>query len=81
MQRNPMDLVTVKGASKRMRKPHSMTVEEFQKFISHLREPIPHRSFNVRVPCSSGQQRLPSSNPAIRIVSEWGSGTGKTNRN
>jgi integrase len=40
MQRNPMDLVTVEGASKRMRKPHSMTVEEFQKFISHLREPF-----------------------------------------
>jgi integrase len=40
MQRNPMELVTVKGASKRMSKPHSMTVEEFQKFIAHLREPF-----------------------------------------
>jgi integrase len=40
MQRNPMELVTVKGASKRMRKPHSMTAEEFQKFIVHLREPF-----------------------------------------
>jgi integrase len=40
MQRNPMELVTVKGASKRMSKPHSMTVEEFQKFIEHLREPF-----------------------------------------
>jgi integrase len=40
MQRNPMELVTVKGASKRVSKPHSMTVEEFQKFIEHLREPF-----------------------------------------
>jgi integrase len=37
MQRNPMELVTVKGPSKRMRKPHSMAVEEFQKFIAQLR--------------------------------------------
>ena len=40
MQRNPMDLVTVKGASKRTRKPHSLTVAEFQKFVAHLREPF-----------------------------------------
>lgn len=40
MQRNPMELVTVKGASKRTRKPVSLTVEEFQKFVVHLREPF-----------------------------------------
>lgn len=39
-QRNPMELVTVKGASKRRRKPRSLTVTEFQKFIVHLKEPF-----------------------------------------
>jgi integrase len=39
-QRNPMELVTVKGASKRRRKPRSLTVAEFQKFIVHLEEPF-----------------------------------------
>ena len=40
MQRNPMELVTVKGASKRISKPRSLTVEEFQKFVTHLQEPF-----------------------------------------
>ncbi len=39
-QRNPMELVTVKNASQRVSKPHSLTVEEFQRFIIHLREPF-----------------------------------------
>ncbi len=39
-QRNPMELVSVKGASKRMSKPRSLTVAEFQRFIVHLREPF-----------------------------------------
>jgi integrase len=39
-QRNPMELVTVKGASKRRRKPRSLTVEEFQRFTPHLDEPF-----------------------------------------
>jgi len=39
-QRNPMELVTVKGASKRTRKPRSLTVAEFQKFIVQLKEPF-----------------------------------------
>lgn len=39
-QRNPMELVTIKGATKRTRKPRSLTVEEFQKFIQHLGEPF-----------------------------------------
>ena len=38
-QRNPMELVTIKGASKRTSKPRSLTVEEFQKFVHHLEEP------------------------------------------
>jgi integrase len=38
-QRNPMELVTIKGASKRKREPRSLTVEEFQKFLAELGEP------------------------------------------
>lgn len=40
VQRNPMELVTVKGATKRLKKPRSLTVDEFQKFIAHLQEPF-----------------------------------------
>ena len=39
-QRNPMNLVTIKGATKRTRKPRSLTVDEFQRFIQHLEEPF-----------------------------------------
>jgi integrase len=39
-QRNPMELVTIKGASKRTRKPRSLTVEEFQLFVHRLGEPF-----------------------------------------
>jgi integrase len=39
-QRNPMELVTIKGASKRTTKPRSMTVEEFQLFVHQLGEPF-----------------------------------------
>jgi integrase len=39
-QRNPIELVTVKGASKRTRKPRSLTVEEFQLFVQKLSEPF-----------------------------------------
>ncbi|MBI3477394.1 MAG: site-specific integrase [Acidobacteria bacterium] len=39
-QRNPMELVTIKGASKRTRKPRSLTVDEFQRFSHHLGEPF-----------------------------------------
>ena len=40
VQRNPMELVRVKGASKRMRKPHSQNVEEFESFKQYLGEPF-----------------------------------------
>jgi integrase len=40
LQRNPMELVVVKGASKRTRQPRSLTVEEFQRFIQYLDEPF-----------------------------------------
>ena len=38
-QRNPMELVTIRGAARRMRKPRSLTVDEFQKFLHVLEEP------------------------------------------
>jgi integrase len=39
-QRNPMELVTIKGASKRSSKPRSLTIDEFQRFIVRLGEPF-----------------------------------------
>jgi integrase len=39
-QRNPMELVTIKGATKRQKKPHSLTVVEFRSFLGQLDEPI-----------------------------------------
>jgi integrase len=35
-----MELVTIKGASKRTSKPRSLTVEEFQRFVQRLAEPF-----------------------------------------
>jgi integrase len=40
IQRNPMEIVRVKGATRRVRKPRSLTVDEFQRFCSHLQEPF-----------------------------------------
>jgi integrase len=40
MQRNPMELVAVKGATKRRKHPRSLTVGEFQKFVRHLEQPF-----------------------------------------
>jgi integrase len=39
-QRNPMALVSVKGATKRRRQPRNLTVEEFRSFSDHLAEPF-----------------------------------------
>ena len=39
-QRNPMELVTIKGASKRTRQPRSLTVDEFRKLLGYLDEPF-----------------------------------------
>lgn len=39
-QRNPMELVTIPGASKRTRKPRSLTVAEFHKLLKHMEEPF-----------------------------------------
>jgi len=40
ISRNPIDLVVVKGATKRTRQPRSLTVDEFRKFVKHLEEPF-----------------------------------------
>jgi integrase len=40
VQRNPISLVTVKGATMRKRQPRSLTVEEFRHFAEHLQEPL-----------------------------------------
>ncbi|MCU1271140.1 MAG: site-specific integrase [Acidobacteriaceae bacterium] len=39
-QVNPISLVTVKGASKRIRQPRSLTVEQFRLLASHLKKPF-----------------------------------------
>jgi len=40
VSRNPIDLVVVKGATKRTRRPRSLTVEQFQRLREHLKEPF-----------------------------------------
>jgi len=37
---NPITLVTVKGCSKRKRKPHNLSVTEFRQMLMHLSEPF-----------------------------------------
>jgi integrase len=39
-QRNPMSLVDIRGASKRTRKPRSLSIEQAQKFLSNLPQPF-----------------------------------------
>ena len=38
--RNPIELVVVKGATKRTRKPRNLTVEQFQQLSTELKEPF-----------------------------------------
>jgi len=40
VSRNPLDLVVVKGATKRIRKPVNLTVEQFRKLAGQLRGPF-----------------------------------------
>jgi integrase len=40
VQRNPMELVTIKDCTKRLRKPRSLTVAEFHKFIQKMNQPF-----------------------------------------
>ncbi len=55
-QRNPMELVSIKGASKRVRKPRSLTVEQFQQLLETLGKDVCWRtilliavSFGLRI--------------------------------
>ncbi len=38
--RNPLELVRIRGGSKRRRKPRNLTVEEFRRLSAHLKEPF-----------------------------------------
>lgn len=40
VSRNPVDLVRIRGASKRIKQPRSLTVEEFRKLAVELHEPF-----------------------------------------
>ena len=40
IQRNPMELVVVKGATKRVRKPRNLAVEQFHSLLRQLHEPF-----------------------------------------
>lgn len=40
ISRNPIDLVVVKGATKRTLQPRNLTVDEFRKFVNELEEPF-----------------------------------------
>ena len=40
VSRNPIELVVVKGATKRTRKPRSLTVKQFHKLVNELEEPF-----------------------------------------
>jgi len=40
VERSPVSLVTVRGSSKRLRKPRSLTAEEFQQFVVEMRDPF-----------------------------------------
>jgi integrase len=40
ISRNPIDLVVVKGATKRTRQPRNLTVDEFRRFVRQLEEPF-----------------------------------------
>jgi len=41
VQRNPMELVGIRSATKRTRQPRSLTVGEFQRLVEQLEEPYP----------------------------------------
>ncbi len=44
-----MELVTIKGATKRTKQPRSLTVEEFQEFVRHLGDRSQQKSHSVSV--------------------------------
>ena len=39
LQRNPIELIKLKGTSRRLRRPHIITPEKFQELIAILEQP------------------------------------------
>jgi hypothetical protein len=58
-QRNPIELVRIKGASKRTREPRSLTMEEFHGLVMRLGT-LPHDRISMRLLWAT-HQRMPSS--------------------
>lgn len=54
LQRNPMELVVIRGASRRVRQPRSLTVEEFQKLGKQLEGPF----YVIALVCASFGLRI-----------------------
>lgn len=50
LQRNPVELVKIKGTSKRQRKPQILAPEKFQELVATLREP--HRTMVIVAMCT-----------------------------
>jgi integrase len=50
VQRNPLELVKLKGTSKRMKKPQILTPEKFQELVSTLHEP--HKTMVIVAMCT-----------------------------
>lgn len=50
LQRNPVDVVKLRGTSKRQKKPQILTAEMFQELLSHLQEP--HRTMVTVAMCT-----------------------------
>jgi integrase len=50
LQRNPIELVKVRGTSKRLKKPQILTPEKFQELVAVLREP--HRTMAIVAMCT-----------------------------
>jgi hypothetical protein len=61
--RNPMELVTIKGATRRMRKPRSLTVEEFRLFVQQLEEPMRRLRWSVSALACASANASPSNGP------------------
>ena len=65
-ERNPMELVRIKGATKRTRKPRSLMVQEFQRLIRHLDEPFRRRCGTSKCVGSPAPQWSATNNYAER---------------
>ena len=69
-QRNPMELVTITGVSKRTRMPRSLSVEEFQRFSGKLSEPF----LTISLLCVSFGLRISECLALKWLDIDWGNG-------